>query len=57
MLRLMKFIEKNANQKIKFPDTPHNDLDLQEEYCKKKVVLEIYKENFDNDDFEIYTLV
>jgi hypothetical protein len=53
----MKFIEKNVNQKIRLPDTPHIDLELQEEYFKKKAILESYEENFDKDEFEIDELI
>ena len=53
----MKFVEKNANIKIRLPDTPHIDLDLQEEYYKKKAVLESYEENFDKNEFEIDEII
>jgi hypothetical protein len=53
----MKFIEKNANQKIRLPDTPHIDLELQEEYYKKKAILESYENNFDKDEFDIDELI
>lgn len=53
----MKFIENNVNQKIRLPDTPHIDLDLQEEYFKKKAILESYEENFEKNEFEIDELI
>jgi hypothetical protein len=53
----MKFIEKNAKQKIRLPDTPHIDLELQEEYYKKKAILESYEENFDKDEYAIDELI
>lgn len=53
----MKFVEKNANIKTRLPDTPHIDLDLQEDYYKKKAVLESYEENFDKNEFQIDDLI
>jgi len=53
----MKFIEKNANIKIRLPDTPHIYLELQEEYYKKKAVLESYEENYDKNELQIDDLI
>lgn len=53
----MKFVEKNANIKIRLPDTPHIDLDLQEDYYKKKAVLESYQENYEKNEFQIDDLI
>ena len=53
----MKFVEKNANIKMRLPDIPHIDLELQEDYYKKKAVLEGYEENFDKNEFQIDDLI
>lgn len=53
----MKFVEKNVNQKIRLPETPHIELEMQEDYYKKKAILESYEENFDKSEFEIDELI
>jgi len=55
--RLLKWIEKKANNRILLPELPHIDLELQDEYYKKKAVLESYEENLNKDDFEIDDLI
>lgn len=51
--RLMKFVEKNADLKIRLPELPHLDLSLHDAYYQKKALLESYDENFGKDDFEL----
>lgn len=51
--RLLKFIEKNAQIKIRLPDLPHLDPELHEDYYNKKALLESYDENVDKNEFEI----
>lgn len=51
--RLMNFIEKNAEIKIKFPELPHLDPELHEEYYNKKSLLESYDENINKSDEEL----
>ncbi len=53
----MKWVEKNSNIKIRLPDIPHIDLDLQEEYYKKKAVLESYEENFEKNELELDDMI
>lgn len=57
MLRLMKWIEKNAENKIRLPEIPHISIELHEEYYKKKAILESYEENSAKDDLEIDDLI
>ena len=54
-LRLMKFIEMNAEIKIRLPDVPHLDSQLHEDYYSKKLILESYEENYDKNEYEIVT--
>jgi hypothetical protein len=49
----MKWVEKNSEIKMRLPDIPHIDLEMQEEYYKKKAILESYEENFNKSDIEI----
>lgn len=53
----MKFVEKNSKIKFRLPDTPHIDLDLQEDYYQKKAILESYEENTNKNEFEIDDLI
>ena len=57
VLRLLKWIEKNAENRLLLPELPHIDLELQDEYYQKKSVLESYEENVNKDDFEIDDLI
>jgi len=57
VFRVLKWIEKNAENKLLLPEIPHIDLELQDEYYKKKSVLESYEENTNKDDFEIDDLI
>lgn len=57
LLRLMKFIESNVDIKVRFPELPHLDLSLHDEYYNKKALLESYDENFGKDDFEIDDII
>lgn len=57
LLRLMKFIESNVDTKVRFPELPHLDLALHDEYYNKKSLLESYDENFGKDDFEIDDII
>ena len=53
----MKWIEKNAENKIRLPEIPHITNDLQEEYYKRKSILESYDENINKTDIEIDDLL
>ena len=53
----MKWIEKNSEIKIRLPDIPHIDLEMQEEYYKKKAILESYDENLSKSDLEVDDLL
>ena len=53
----MKWIEKNVEHRIRLPEIPHIDLELQEDYYKKKSVLESYDENSNKDDYQIDDLI
>ncbi len=53
----MKWIEKNVGNSILLPDLPHINLELQDEYYKKKAVLETYEENTNKDEYEIDDLI
>jgi hypothetical protein len=53
----MKWIEANVDQRIRLPEVPHIDLEMQEDYYKKKSVLESYEENYNKNDLEIDDLV
>lgn len=53
----MKFVENNSEVKFRLPDTPHIDLEMQEEYYKKKALLESYEENYEKNEFEIDDLI
>jgi hypothetical protein len=57
VLRLMKWVEKTAEIRIRLPEVPHIDLELQEDYYKKKSVLESYDENASKNDFEVDDLI
>jgi hypothetical protein len=57
VLRMMKWIERNVDQRIRLPEIPHIDLELQEDYYKKKAVLESYDENANKSDLEIDELI
>jgi hypothetical protein len=49
----MKWVEKHAETKIRLPEIPHIDLEMQEEYYKRKAILEGYEENFNKSDLEV----
>jgi hypothetical protein len=53
----MKWIEKLADIKIRLPEIPHIDLELQEDYYKRKAILESYDENINKNDIEIDDLI
>ena len=53
----MKWIESHAEVKVRLPDIPHIDLEMQEEYYKKKIILESYDENSNKSDIEIDDLL
>lgn len=55
--RLMKFIEKNADLKIRLPELPHLDLKYHDDYYQKKAILESYDENFGKDDYELDDMI
>jgi len=57
ILRLMKFIERNADLKIRLPEVPHLDLQHHDAYYQKKTLLESYDENFDKNEFEIDDII
>jgi hypothetical protein len=50
---MMKWVEKNSEIKIRLPEIPHIELEMQEEYYKKKAILESYDENANKSDLEI----
>ena len=53
----MKWIEDSSEVKFRLPEIPHIDLELHEEYYKKKTVLESYDENINKDDIEIDDMI
>lgn len=53
----MNWIEKNAEIKIRLQEIPHIDLEMQEEYYKRKAILESYEENYDKSEIEIDDLI
>ena len=53
----MKWVEKNSEIKIRLPEIPHIDLEIQEEYYKKKAILESYDENMNKTDLELDDLL
>jgi hypothetical protein len=53
----MKWVEKNVENKIRLPDIPHIPLELQEEYYKRKSILESYEENMNKSDIEVDDLL
>jgi hypothetical protein len=57
VLRILKWIEKNAENRLLLPDLPHIDLELQDEYYTKKATLESYEENLNKDDLEVDDLI
>ena len=57
VLRVMKWIEDSSEVKFRLPEIPHIDLELHEEYYKKKTVLESYDENINKDDIEIDDMI
>lgn len=57
VLRLMKWIESESEIKIRLPEIPHIDLELHEEYYKKKTVLETYDENLNKNYLEIDDMI
>jgi hypothetical protein len=54
---MMKWVEKNSEIKIRLPEIPHIDLEMQEEYYKKKAILESYEENANKSDMEIDDMI
>ena len=57
VLKLMKWIENESEIKFRLPEIPHIDLELHEEYYKKKIVLESYDENVNKNDLEIDEMI
>lgn len=57
VLRLMNWIEKNSENRIRLPELPHIEVESQEEYYKKKAVLESYEENYDKTEIEIDDMI
>jgi hypothetical protein len=53
----MKWIEKNAENRIRLPEIPHIPIELQEEYYKRKSILESYEENASKSDIDIDDLL
>lgn len=53
----MKWVEKHSDIRIRLPDIPHIDLEMQEEYYKRKSILESYDENMNKSDLEIDDLL
>jgi hypothetical protein len=53
----MKWVEKHVETKIRLPEVPHIDLEMQEEYYKKKSILESYDENLNKSDLELDDLL
>lgn len=53
----MKWVEKLSEIRIRLPEIPHIDLEMQEEYYKKKAILESYDENMSKTDIEIDDLL
>ncbi len=53
----MKWVEKNSQIKIRLPEIPHIDLEMQEEYYRRKSILESYDENMNKTDIEIDDLL
>lgn len=53
----MKWIEKNAEIRMRLPEIPHINLEMQEAYYSKKAILEDYEENMNKSDIEIDDLV
>lgn len=56
-LRLLKFIEKLAEIKIRLPELPHLEPELHEDYYLKKSVLEGYEENFDKSELQLDDII
>ena len=57
VLKIMKWIENESEIKFRLPEIPHIDLELHEEYYKKKIVLESYDENVNKNDIEIDEMI
>ena len=53
----MKWVENLSEVRIRLPEIPHIDLEMQEEYYKKKSILESYDENANKTDLEIDDLL
>jgi hypothetical protein len=53
----MKWIEHEAEVKFRLPEIAHIDLELHEEYYKKKTVLESYDENANKNDYDIDDMI
>lgn len=53
----MKWIESESEIKFRLPEVPHIDLELHEDYYKKKTVLETYDENLEKNDLEIDDMI
>ncbi len=49
----MKWIEENSEIKLRLPEIPHIANANQEEYYRRKAILETYDENMDKDDMEL----
>jgi hypothetical protein len=49
----MKWIEKNSEIKARLPEIPHVDLEMQEEYYRRKAILESYEENLNKSEIEV----
>ncbi len=53
----MKWIERNTEIKKRLPEIAHIDLEMQEEYYRRKSILESYDENTSKSDVEIDDLL
>lgn len=53
----MKWIEKNSEIKMRLPEIPHIEISNQEEYYKRKALLESYDENINKTEMEIDDLI
>lgn len=53
----MKWIEQNAENRIRLPEVPHIDIELHEEYYKRKAIMEAYEENMSKSETEIDDMI
>lgn len=53
----MKWVEKNVDNRIRLPEIPHIPIELQEEYYRRKAILESYDENSNKSEIELDDLL